>query len=88
MLDAAAAEVTSNAAEIIYTCPFATYEEFLCKKKKKERNPAKQRLYFQSTNYNLTMFDCFPITVLSQKCSRMKSPWIWIHSGVKLVSTL
>lgn len=26
--------------------------------KKKKRNPAKQRLYFQSTNYNLTLFDC------------------------------
>ena len=66
----AAARMTANTAGIIYTCSFATYEEFLCK----------QRLYFQSTNYNLTLFDCVPIIVLSQKCS--KSPWIRIHAGV------
>lgn len=52
------------------------------KKRKEKRNLAKQNPYFQSTHYNLTLFDCVPITVLSQTCSRMKSPWIWIHSGV------
>lgn len=45
MLDAAAAEVTANAAEIIYTCSFATYEEFLCKKKKRKK-PSQTKALF------------------------------------------
>lgn len=48
MLDAAAAEVTSNAAEIIYTCPFATYEEFLCKKKKKKETQPNKGFIFKA----------------------------------------
>lgn len=66
----------------LYTLVCHIWDDSLQKKKEEKRKPSKQKLYFHSTTYNLTLFDCVAIMVLSQKCSRMKSAWIWIHSGV------
>lgn len=51
MPDAAAGEMTANTAGILHTRSFATYEAFAYKKKT-GRLGVKQRIYFQSTNYN------------------------------------